>query len=65
MLANSCCKDVWYVCGCVLQGSTMFFTSTDQYTCVAENGVAICAIADKSATFYLAVTPNTFKVCIC
>ena len=42
----------------VLEICSLQVNHTDQYTCVAENGVAGRGIADKSATFYLAVTPN-------
>ena len=42
----------------VLKICSLQVNHTDQYTYVAENGVAGHGIADKSATFYLAVTPN-------
>ena len=42
----------------VLEICSLQVNHTDQYTCVAENGVPGRGIADSSASFYLAVTPN-------
>ena len=42
----------------VLEICSLQVNHTDQYTCVARNGVQGRGIADDSASFYLAVAPN-------
>ena len=42
----------------ILEICSLYENHTDQYTCVAENGVQGHGIADNSASFYLAVAPN-------